>query len=183
MTLSPTTSIPVTDTVGAWSCEPLFSSPLFSPPALFPPPVPFPPEALSPAPFALPNHELMLLPVFPICPETWFPKPISPPPMTTTANITMMYSTVSPPNSRRVRWRYLDAVGNIWRFMIGLQWQKWLNRSRFYRIEFCLLAVGKTKKDLLVVLLNHLIINEKESEGLWWSTATRVNSDFIRRRS
>lgn len=29
----------------------------------------------------------------------------------------------------------------------------------FYRIEFCLLAVGKTKNDLLVVLLNHLIIN------------------------
>lgn len=53
MTLSPTTSIPVTDTVGAWSCEPLFS-----PPALFPPPVPFPPEALSPAPFALPNSLL-----------------------------------------------------------------------------------------------------------------------------
>lgn len=44
--------------------------------------------------------------------------------------------------------------------MIGLQWQKWLNRSRFYRIEFCLLAVGKTKNDLLVVLLDHLIINE-----------------------
>ena len=36
-----------------------------------------------------------------------------------------------------------------------------------------MLAVGKTKNDLLVVLLNHLIINEKESEGLWWSTATR----------
>ena len=50
--------------------------------------------------------------------------------------------------------------------MIGLQWQKWLDRSRFYRIEFCLLAVGKTKNDLLVVLLDHLIINEKESEGL-----------------
>ena len=74
--------------------------------------MPFPPEALSPVPFALPNHELMLLPVFPICPE-------------------------------------------------------------IYRIEFCLLAVGKTKNDLLVVLLDHLIINEKESEGLWWSTAIR----------
>lgn len=58
--------------------------------------------------------------------------------------------------------------------MIGLQWQKWLNRSRFYRIEFCLLAVGKTKNDLLVVLLDHLIINEKESEGLWWSTTIHV---------
>lgn len=57
--------------------------------------------------------------------------------------------------------------------MIGLQGKKWLDRSRFYRIEFCLLAVGKTKNDLLVVLLDHLIINEKESEGLWWSTATR----------
>lgn len=57
--------------------------------------------------------------------------------------------------------------------MIGLQGKKWLDRSRFYRIEFCLFAVGKTKKDLLVVLLNHLIINEKESEGLWWSTAIR----------
>lgn len=50
--------------------------------------------------------------------------------------------------------------------MIGLQWKKWLDRSRFYRIEFCLLAVGKTKNDLLVVLLDHLIINEKESERL-----------------
>ena len=57
--------------------------------------------------------------------------------------------------------------------MIGLQGKKWLNRSRFYRIGSCLLAVGKTKNDLLVVLLDHLIINEKESEGLWWSTATR----------
>lgn len=64
--------------------------------------------------------------------------------------------------------RYLDAVGNIWRFMIGLQWQKWLNRSRFYRIEFCLLAVGKTKNDLLVVLLDHLIINEN------WADKTTV---------
>ena len=78
----------------------------------------------------------------------------------------MMYSTVSPPNSRRLRRRYLDTVGNIWRFMIGLQWKKWLDRPRFYRIEFCLLAVGKTKKDLLVVLLDYLIINEKEGEGL-----------------
>lgn len=43
--------------------------------------------------------------------------------------------------------------------MIGLQWKKWLDWSRFYRIEFCLLAVGNTKNDLLVVLLNHLIIN------------------------
>lgn len=51
--------------------------------------------------------------------------------------------------------------------MIGLQEKKWLNRSRFYRIEFCLLAVGKTKNDLLVVLLNHLIFNEKESEDLY----------------
>ena len=53
----------------------------------------------------------------------------------------------------------------------------------FYRIEFCLLAVGKTKNDLLVVLLDHLIINEKESEGLWWSTAIHVISDSGRRRS
>lgn len=67
--------------------------------------------------------------------------------------------------------------------MIGLQGKKWLDRSRFYRIEFCLLAVGKTKNDLLVVLLNHLIINEKESEGLWWSTAIHVISDSGRRRS
>lgn len=50
--------------------------------------------------------------------------------------------------------------------MIGLQWKKWLDWPRFYRIEFCLLAVGKTKKDLLVVLLDYLIINEKEGEGL-----------------
>lgn len=67
--------------------------------------------------------------------------------------------------------------------MIGLQWQKWLDRSRFYRSGSCLLAVGKTKNDLLVVLLNHLIINEKESEGLWWSTAIHVISDSARRRS
>lgn len=46
-----------------------------------------------------------------------------------------------------------------------------------------LLAVGKTKNDLLVVLLDHLIINEKESEGLWWSTAIHVISDSGRRRS
>lgn len=51
--------------------------------------------------------------------------------------------------------------------MIGLQEKKWLNRSRFYRIEFCLLAVRKTKNGLLVVLLNHLIFNEKESEDLY----------------
>lgn len=72
--------------------------------------------------------------------------------MTTTANITMMYSTVSLPNSRRVRRRYLDAVGNIWRFMIDPQRKKWLSRSRFYRSGSCLLAVGKTKNDLLVVV-------------------------------
>lgn len=57
--------------------------------------------------------------------------------------------------------------------MIGLQWKKWLSRSRFYRSGFCLFAVGKTKNDLLVVLLDHLITNEWESEVLWWSTATR----------
>lgn len=67
--------------------------------------------------------------------------------------------------------------------MIGLQGKKWLNRSRFYRIEFYLLAVGKTKNDLLVVLLNHSTINEKESEDLWWNTATRAFSDSTRRRS
>ena len=59
--------------------------------------------------------------------------------------------------------------------MIGLQWQKWLNRSRFYRIEFCLLAVGKTKNDLLVVLLDHLTMQAREKRRLEYQDRRLAN--------
>ena len=51
---------------------------------------------------------------------------------------------------------------------------------------FPAIRIGTDKSALepiAVVLLDHLIINEKESEGLWWSTTIHVISDSARRRS